>query len=257
MTRNRKQDMFQSVVISLVAGAILFCGWGFAGVRKAEKAYTPTNLSRVLTDLEPSETVRLHVIGNSDSQEDQDAKLLVRDALMESLGPCLLEAKDPGKARSLIAGCLPDIEEVATRCLKESGKTYRAKAVLTTVSFPDRTYRTGAGQEVFLPQGPYTALQVVLGTGAGQNWWCVMYPPLCYFDLVQKAVALGDDPGRAVPTTALADDPGLILVDESQTEEVPVRVRFLLLDAVKAGFHKLVSLFNPGLASFCQRQKLQ
>ncbi len=247
MRKKRRNDALRSITLALVAGALLFCGWGLAESRKAEKAYTPTNLSRVPGDLAPADTVRLHVIGNSDSAWDQSVKLAVRDALMASFGPKLSAAKDAGDAEKAISSSLAEIETVATSCLKANGVAYAAKAALKTVYFPDKTYETTGGQKVFLPEGDYKALQVVLGEGQGKNWWCVMYPPLCYFDLVQKAIASGKTQGVEqrtwVPVWA-RNDGQFILVDEESTQEVPVEIHFLIVDALKAGFGRLASLLK-------------
>ncbi|MGI6643652.1 MAG: stage II sporulation protein R [Bacillota bacterium] len=247
MRKKRKNDVFWSAILVLVAGILLFCGWGLAESRRAVKAYTPTNLSRVPGDLAPADTIRLHVIGNSDSSEDQDIKLAVRDVLMMSLGSQLSEAKDVALAERTISSCLAEIENVANSCLKDSGAKYGAKVLLKGVHFPDKTYETSEGKTVFLPEGEYKALQVVLGKGEGKNWWCVMYPPLCYFDLVQSALIMGkthssEQEGGVQAWTQT--DGRFVLVDEESAQEVPIEIRFLIVDALKAGFSRLASFFK-------------
>ena len=120
-----------------------------------------------------TQVLRLHVIANSDSAADQNVKLLVRDALLcsgEALFSGSVTARDATEA---ITPRLAALEEQANAVLAENGMTYGAAAALVNEYFPTRTY-----ENVTLPAGRYTALKIVLGEGKGQNWWCVMFPPL-------------------------------------------------------------------------------
>lgn len=241
-----KTNVFQGITLALVAGAFLFCGWGLSEAWKVEKAYTPTNLSRVTNQLSPSETVRLHVIANSDNSIDQNVKLAVRDAIMESFGPHLSQAKSAQEAQSEIADYLGEIEAKAAECLGSNGMKYMAKAALKTVFFPDKVYETTGGNLVLLPQGDYLALQVVLGEGKGENWWCVMYPPLCYFDLVQKALVSGQEPySPSIFSPEIYSDIAIPVIYEDDAKPVSVEIRFLFLDAVKLGLSRLASFWGP------------
>ncbi|HHW26875.1 MAG TPA: stage II sporulation protein R [Firmicutes bacterium] len=250
MRRRRRSEVAQAFLLTVVAGALLFAGWGFAEARKTTKAYTPNNLSKLQTESVPAGIVRLHVIGNSDSETDQEVKLKVRDAIMDAFGGKIAAADDAIEAETVIVDSLSLIEEVAVQCLSQNGMDYGAKAALKTVYFPDRTYRTASGQEVFLPEGDYRALQVVLGKGQGQNWWCVMYPPLCYFDLVQRTVADSRAQKLVVPV-GTAEGP--ILVDELSTEDVPVELRCFIVDALRSGFQRLTQALRAQLSAvFCE-----
>ncbi len=179
----------RAVILAVVAGAILFAGWCLAEAYKPVEAYTPNNLLRMSPEDSASESlVRLRIIGNSDSPQDQEVKLAVRDALMEKFGKALANMTNRGDALALMRKNLGSMERVVNECLEAHGFAYSSKTALAATAFPDRKYTTSDGKELFLPKGKYMALQVVLGEGRGQNWWCVMYPPLCYFDLVQQAV---------------------------------------------------------------------
>lgn len=229
--------------MGMAAGLILFAGWGFSQARRAEQAYTPNNLMRSTPDVIPTNTIRLHIQGNSDGDLDQGVKLVVRDALMENFGEQLAGVGDVKDAEKVLCSAIPDIEKVAEMCLKESGMTYGAKAAVKTVYFPDKTYELVNGQELFLPQGDYRALQVVLGKGEGKNWWCVMYPPLCYFDLVQRGVVPGvpaalSQLGAQIEVSREAA-PEVLVIDESRAKEIPVEVRSLLLDTIRAGIVRI------------------
>ena len=121
--------------------------------------------------------LRLHVIANSDSPADQAAKLQVRDAILRYEAGRL----DTASAASVRAGILEDgagLLAAVEDSLQRSGMNYSARLALGRYAFPERTY----GGKVY-PAGEYQALRVVLGQGAGQNWWCVLFPPLCILEL--------------------------------------------------------------------------
>lgn len=120
------------------------------------------------------ELVRLHVVGASDSAEDQQMKLRVKDAIVESLQADLQKLEDAQAAREYLQENLPKIESLANRVLEEAGCTDMAKASLAVETFSARVYDTFT-----LPAGVYDALRVTIGEGEGQNWWCVAFPSLC------------------------------------------------------------------------------
>lgn len=121
---------------------------------------------------------RLHVVANSDSDEDQQVKLKVRDAVLEATKDGILECKNAKEAEEYIDENLEIIVATANDTLEENGFDYSAQAAVGTYHFPDREY-----QGVTYPEGDYRALRVELGDGDGQNWWCVMFPPLCISEL--------------------------------------------------------------------------
>ena len=118
--------------------------------------------------------VRLHILANSDSDADQALKLRVRDAVVEAAAGWLDSAADTGEALELARASLPRLEEVAQRTVTEAGYTYPVTVELCRMYFTTRQY-----DAVTLPAGTYDAVRVTIGAGAGQNWWCVVYPPLC------------------------------------------------------------------------------
>lgn len=121
---------------------------------------------------------RLHVIANSDSDEDQQIKLQVRDALLDATKTGIIECENANQAQEYIEENLEIIEKTANETLAESGFDYSAKAEVGRFHFPEKTY-----QDVTYPEGDYQALEVTLGSGEGHNWWCVMFPPLCLTEL--------------------------------------------------------------------------
>ena len=119
--------------------------------------------------------LRVHIRANSNGAEDQAVKYLVRDEVVEYLTPVAAACGTKAEAVSAIGARLEEIEAVAARVLRENGYGYGARASIRAEEFPTRVYGGAT-----LPAGVYDALILELGTGAGDNWWCVVYPPLCF-----------------------------------------------------------------------------
>ena len=113
--------------------------------------------------------IRFHVLANSDSQEDQNLKLEVRDAIGAFMQPRLANVTDIESSRQIVQESIPDIEQKAEEVISEKGYTYTVSARLSNIDFPEKTY----GPYTF-QAGNYEALEVVIGEGEGHNWWCVM-----------------------------------------------------------------------------------
>ena len=138
------------------------------------------------------ELLRLHVVGASDSEEDQAVKLQVRDAVLASLEEGLRDMTDPQAAYDYVARMLPQVETAANRALAAAGFSETVEVSLTEEAFPTREYDTFS-----LPAGVYKALRVVIGEGEGKNWWCVVFPQLCMGteeEFVETANAAGLHP---------------------------------------------------------------
>ena len=144
-------------ILALAAGALT---WGRASCGTAR--HWEENL------------VRLHVVANSDSQEDQDLKLQVRDAIVAQLNGVMEELDSAQEAKEFLAEHLGELEDTANRVLQQAGSHLKAQVSLALEEFPTRVYDTFQ-----LPAGLYEALRVTIGEGAGHNWWCVVFPTLC------------------------------------------------------------------------------
>ena len=121
------------------------------------------------------DTLRLHILANSDSREDQDLKIGVRDLILDRFGGELEGADAIDSAIMITESMLNEIEDLAQKFLKEAGVNYSIKAELTKEWYETRDYGSFT-----LPRGYYSSLIVTLGEGEGDNWWCVVYPPLCF-----------------------------------------------------------------------------
>jgi len=118
--------------------------------------------------------VRLHVVANSDSEEDQALKLKVRDAVIAEAEKALSGATSREEAIFSLASNMDSIVKAAGEVVLREGKDYTVTASIANETFPTREYDTFS-----LPAGDYTSLRVSIGSGEGQNWWCVAFPPLC------------------------------------------------------------------------------
>ncbi len=132
----------------------------------------------------PPAVIRFRVIANSDNPVDQAVKLDVRDALLQRLDPLLSQAKSRQKAAALIHTHLHGLTMEADKVLAAHDMDYSAHVELTRTQFPTKVYGSWV-----LPAGTYQALLVVLGRGQGHNWWCVLFPSLCFIDM-SNAVAI-------------------------------------------------------------------
>jgi stage II sporulation protein R len=128
--------------------------------------------------------IRFHVIANSDTAEDQALKLKVRDKVLEYIAPKLKKSKNIEESRSILMQNDEEIKEIAEQVIKSNGYSYNAVTMLTKEKFPVKTYGN-----ITLPQGEYEAYRIIIGSGTGQNWWCVMFPPLCFIDITKGEVS--------------------------------------------------------------------
>ena len=150
-----------------------------------------------------SKVLRLHIPANSDSEYDQDIKLKLRDYILEEYSAQLACESDITHAIAQTEALLPEIEAACNDFLASECAPYGAKAELCNMHFNTRVY-----DNVTLPAGEYTALRITLGSGEGQNWWCVMFPPLCI------PVASEEKQTELLPD---------VLVSEKKNEKVEVK----------------------------------
>lgn len=131
-----------------------------------------------------SDTVfRLHVIANSDSTEDQNLKYIVRDALIEYMDNLSAYCSSKEEVIKIANIHLNDLKQIAENTIKNQGYSYQVEIEIGNFEFPTKTYG-----DVSFPAGYYDALRVKIGKAQGQNWWCVMFPPLCFVDVTTGIV---------------------------------------------------------------------
>ena len=118
--------------------------------------------------------IRLHVVANSDEEEDQTLKLKVRDAVVDKLQETMQNLPNVEEAKAYLEAHLPELEEYVNQLIRALGFTDKAKITLAKEAFDTRDYDTFS-----LPAGQYEALRITIGEGKGKNWWCVVFPTLC------------------------------------------------------------------------------
>ncbi|MBB6696018.1 stage II sporulation protein R [Cohnella xylanilytica] len=161
------------------------------GTGIAVHGWAPAASAASSEEIIPDESIRIRIIAQSDSEEDQAVKRAVRDRVsdeIESWGemPSTIE-----EARSFIRSRLEDVQQAADRALEERGADYGAKVELAKVPFPEKSFK---GSDY--PAGEYEALRITLGQGAGANWWCVLFPPLCLTAATAKDDASAAEAGK-------------------------------------------------------------
>ncbi|WP_031515889.1 stage II sporulation protein R [Desulfofalx alkaliphila] len=125
--------------------------------------------------------IRFHVIPNSDTIEDQMLKLTIRDIVIKEMKAKFEKVESKEEAILVTKENLSEIKKLAEEQIALAGKNYKVEVQLGDYQFPERTYG-----DIRLPQGKYQAVRLIIGEGKGQNWWCVLFPPLCFVDGVES-----------------------------------------------------------------------
>lgn len=208
-----RRHVFLLAVLAVCLGLAAYLAWN----RPYQEAYTTDNL------------IRLHVIANSDQAADQALKYEVRDVVLRELAPELAAVNGAAVAEAVVRREQKRLEERANAYLASRGVPYRARVEVGSYPFPTRSY-----YNLVLPAGEYKAVRVVLGKGEGQNWWCVLFPPLCFVD-----IAAAGDPLLAQAALADAASPAA-----GGTNRPPIVTRWRLLEALRHSQHKLARLWS-------------
>ncbi|SHF13619.1 stage II sporulation protein R [Caldanaerobius fijiensis DSM 17918] len=203
----------KKLLIIILAIVLIFLGFQYRSY-EAQKADISNRL------------IRLHVIANSDSAVDQAVKLKVRDAIIKAMDSRFEGKYDIDKARKLISDNLSNIQAIAEKVLKESGMNYGAKVQFGRFNFPIKRYGS-----IVLPPGNYEALKVVLGDGQGKNWWCVMFPPLCFADITHGLTTVQTEDNLSQVLSA----DQLNMIDENKNHEVVFK--FKIYEVIERTFN--------------------
>ena len=165
---------------------------------------------------------RLHVIANSDSKEDQDLKYKVRDKVLEYMNEISMDCSSKEEVILLAEEHKEEFKKIAEDVIKENGYDYTVNISIGNFDFPTKTYG-----DISLPAGEYDALRIEIGEAKGQNWWCVMFPPLCFVDVTSGVVL---DESKEVMKENLNDEEYNLISDKESSD---IQFKFSLIEFFK------------------------
>lgn len=213
----KRIDRGVKVFIAVLAVVLVFF---VAGPQAAQGRYglVQGKPSQAQVNVTASEgLIRFHVVANSDSDADQKLKWAVRDAILEDVAPKLAQSRSLQESRDLLNMMLPEMQSKAEKVVRDWGYSYPVKAEYGKAMFPTKSYGS-----LILPAGEYEAVRILIGDAAGANWWCVLFPPLCFVD-IEQATAVPVDGKPAVPL--------------QQSAAGKPKVRFWILEKLRQIFH--------------------
>ncbi len=179
--------------------------------------------------------IRLHVLANSDSPEDQELKLKVRDKIIAEMNDKLGNSKSIGETREIVQNSIEEIKEAALEEIELNGKEYEVAVSLDNQDFPTKSYGGFT-----LPSGEYEALKIVIGEGKGQNWWCVMFPPLCFIDITN---GLTDGKTKEELRKVLTEEEFNIITSAKDQGETPIILKSKILELFEKGKIQFAKIF--------------
>lgn len=218
MVRYKKTLSFVLILVLLIVSSIVF----LSDVYKNRVSYK-NNL------------IRFHVIANSDSPEDQQLKLKVRDRIINEMDSKFEKVSSLDESKKIILDNLDEIEYIAEKQIRELGKNYDVNVQFGEYDFPTKSYGNFT-----LPAGKYQAVRVVIGEGKGKNWWCVMFPPLCFIDITH---GITNNEIKEELRGVLTEEEYNMIVNANNEREVPLKLKFKvveLLEKSKLRFAKML-----------------
>lgn len=214
-----KKDVIVKVLLGCLVVALFpftLTGYGAEPAQVVEEEY----------QVIPDEAIRLRILANSDQDEDQDVKRKVRDAVNANITEWVQDLTDIQEAYSLIDERLPEIEQIVEEVLEDEGVSPTYNVKFGEVEFPTKLY----GNYIY-PAGMYEAILITLGEGKGANWWCVLFPPLCFLDFSN-----GTSVAHAEENTDASGQPVENEENPQESEEEEVKVSFFLIDWITSLF---------------------
>jgi len=157
--------------------------------------------------------IRFHIRANSDKEEDQDLKLKVRDEILKEMKEKFQGIKDIAESRRIIKDNMEEMKKITERIVAREGKDYEVNITLGEDNFPTRKYGN-----LVLPAGAYETLLITLGEGRGKNWWCVMFPPLCFVDITHSVAHNLEEE---------------LDIELNEDEEPPLKLKWKIVDLIK------------------------
>ncbi len=166
--------------------------------------------------------IRFHVIANSDTNEDQELKLKVRDAVIAYLQPKLENSKSIEESEEIIKSEYENLEKISKDIINENNYNYDVELGIQYSNFPAKQYSS-----VVLPAGKYKALKIIIGEGQGKNWWCVMFPPLCFVDDQNGVI---DEKTDKKLQEVLTEEEYELIMGKNKTETNNLKLKFKIAE---------------------------
>lgn len=213
-----KKIKMRIIGLSILLISTLF----FSGMYIYGEVKDINKISKVYKD----KLIRFHVLANSDSDEDQELKLKVRDEIIKYLQPMLKQSKSLEQSEQIILSESENIKNIGENIIKENGYTYEVEVKLEYNNFPAKQY-----SNIVLPAGEYKALRILIGEAKGKNWWCVMFPPLCFVDenngVIDKET---DEKLRSV----LTEEEYNLIAEDNIEKTKDVKMKFKIVEIIEA-----------------------
>lgn len=212
MRKNSKQPFYQKNIASIYI-VILTLAMVMTFYFPEQESSAAENIMVI-----PDEAIRLRILANSDSETDQEVKRAVRDAVNNQINQWVEQLTSIEEARHVISSRLPELENIAREELAKRNLQYSVDIDFGDVQFPTKLY----GQYLY-PAGNYEAVLITLGEGKGANWWCVLFPPLCFLDFSNSAAVsqgIEEDVDNPVDTEIQLDES--VPIQKDKQSEVPV-----------------------------------
>lgn len=202
--------------LKILATALVFGTLMATAITLYTRAYSETIQDDIARNV-----IRFHVLANSDSTEDQALKEKVRNSVLEAFREALSAGNSVEDTRAFLSTHMEDIRAYAQSVVMENGYDYPVSAVMAKDYFPTKAYG-----DVIFPPGEYEALRIVIGEGEGANWWCVMFPPLCYVD-VTKNVSVSDSGKEQLQTLLTEEEYQLLTYTDNGTA---IKLKFKIVE---------------------------
>ncbi|NLO39047.1 MAG: stage II sporulation protein R [Ruminiclostridium sp.] len=216
---NQANKWILAILYSLIFIFLLFCFYS----------------EKVNQDLSDS-MIRLHIVANSDSDADQALKLRVRDEVITYMTERMDSLQTKETAGAYVKDHIGELETVANAVIAKEGFSDLARVSFGKYPFPTKQY-----ENVILPAGFYDALKVEIGQAEGQNWWCVMFPPLCFVDDTKGEME--EDYMDVLKQELSSQELDLVLASNPETE-IPVEIKFKIVEIFQESKIKLAGLFR-------------
>lgn len=187
--------------------------------------YTEASKIDAFSDDYKDKLIRFHVLANSDSEEDQALKLKVRDDVIDYLQPKLKTSKSIKESEKIILEEKSNLINICENTIRENGYNYDVDIDLGYSKFPTKQYSS-----VVLPAGEYKSLKILIGNGQGKNWWCVMFPPLCFVDEQNNVIDKETDQKLR---EVLTEEEYELIVEKDNTKVNNLEIKFKIVEIIQ------------------------